>query len=219
VTARGLQQYPAYRGKCPPNPQRLSVSSSHFFASTPKDARSASALILRDAMTIRVDSVEYKCWHEVGHATVCLHLGGDVDCIEFLDGDARGYARARCVVTPEIERSVACGGFAAEFYLLNNGYAERAPDDERDISQIVFDNATIDCLDFWGRDVGSYEGFTEAETREFVNPAIGSDGYGGVVPIFKQYFLRMQVLVRELCEARRAEGTRVKELLRPAIHR
>lgn len=45
-------------------------------------------------MKIRVDSVEYKCWHEVGHATVCLHLGGDVDFIEFLDGDARGYARA-----------------------------------------------------------------------------------------------------------------------------
>lgn len=55
-------------------------------------------------MKIRVDSDEYKCWHEVGHATVCLHLGGDVDFIEFLVGDARGHARARCVVIPEIER-------------------------------------------------------------------------------------------------------------------
>ena len=63
---------------------------------------------------LSVDSVEYKCWHEVGHATVCLHLGGDVDFIELLDGDARGHARAT-------ERSVACGGFAAEFYLLNSG--------------------------------------------------------------------------------------------------
>jgi hypothetical protein len=68
-------------------------------------------------MTVRVDSVEYKCWHEVGHATVCLHLGGDIDFLELLEGDPRGQARARCLVTPGIERTVACGGFAAEFYL------------------------------------------------------------------------------------------------------
>ncbi|MBS1994687.1 MAG: hypothetical protein JSS86_00195 [Cyanobacteria bacterium SZAS LIN-2] len=165
-------------------------------------------------MTIRVDSVEYKCWHEVGHATVCLHLGGGVDFIELLDGDARGHARARCVVTTEIAKTVACSGFAAEFYLLNNGYAERGRDDERDISQIVFHNATSDREDFWGRKIGRDEAFTEAEDREFMNHAIGSHGLGGVVPIFKQYHSGMQLLVRELCEARRVEGTRVAELLR-----
>ena len=164
-------------------------------------------------MKIIVDSVEYKCWHEAGHATVCLHLGGDVDCIEFLDGDARGYARARCVVASEIERSVACGGFAAEIYLIRNGYAELAQDDKRDINQIVFHNATIDCLDFLGREVKSYDGFTEAERREFLNHAIGSDGCGGVLSIFNQYFVGMQELVRELHQAKRVEGRRVKELL------
>jgi len=163
---------------------------------------------------IRVDSDEYRCWHEVGHATVCLHLGGDVDFIEFLDGDARGHARARCVVTPEIERSVACGGFAAEFYLLNNGYAERGHDDERNISHIVFHNATSDREDFWGRKLGRDEAFTEAEDKQFMNHAIGS-----VVPIFNQYFSGMQALVRELCDARRVEGRRVKELLRLGIFR
>lgn len=188
------------------------------FALTPKEARSASALIL-NAMTIRVDSVEYKCWHEVGHATVCLHLGGDVEFIELLDGDPRGHARARCVVTSEIERSVACGGFAAEFYLLNNGHAEKGRDDERDINRIVFHNATNDREDFWGRKIGSDEVFTEAEDREFMNHAIGSDGLGGLVPIFRHYFSRMQALVRELCEARRVEGRRVKELLRLGIPR
>jgi len=165
-------------------------------------------------MKIRVDSVEYKCWHEVGHATVCLHLGGDVDFIEFLDGDARGYARARCVVTSEIERSVACGGFAAEFYLLDKGYAERGRDDERDISQIVFHNATNDREDFGGRKLGKDEVFTEAEDREFMNHAIGS-----VVPIFNLYLPGMRELVRELCDARRVEGKRVKELLRLGIPR
>lgn len=165
-------------------------------------------------MKIRVDSVEYKCWHEVGHATVCLHLGGDVDFIEFLDGDVRGHARARCLVTSGIERSVACGGFAAEFYLLNYGYAEGDRDDERDISQIVFHNATGDREEFWARKLGRDEAFTKAEDEAFMHHAIGS-----VVPIFNQYFSRMQELVRELCDARRVQGRRVKELLRIGIPR
>lgn len=171
-------------------------------------------------MKIRVDSVEYKCWHEVGHATVCLHLGGDVEFIEFLDGDARGHARTRCVVTSsEIERTVACGGFAAEFYLLRNGYAERGDDDDRDINRIVFHNATNDREDFWGRKLGRDEEFTKEEDETFMHHAIGSDGYGGVVPIFNQYFSGMQELVRELCDARRVEGRRVKELLQIGIPR
>lgn len=170
-------------------------------------------------MKILVDSVEYRSWHEVGHAAVCLHLGGDVRLLEFLDGDLRGYARARCVVTAEIERSVACGGFAAEFFLLNNGYAERGEEDERDVSRIVFHNATNDREDFWGRELGRDEEFTEAEDTEFMHHAIGPDGHGGVVPIFNRYFLRMQELVRELCDARRLEGRRVKELLRVGFPR
>lgn len=169
-------------------------------------------------MKIIVDSDEYKCWHEVGHATVCLHLGGDVEFIEFLDGDVRGYARARCIDTPDIERSVACGGFAAEFFLLKNGHAVQAPDDTRDINQVVRNNASMDAHAFWEREYSS-EGFTEAETREFMNHALGPDGNGGVVPIFNQYFSGMQELVRELRNARRVEGRRVKELLQIGIDR
>lgn len=169
-------------------------------------------------MKIRIDSDEYRCWHEVGHATVCLHLGGDVDFIELLDGDARGHARTRCVIiSSEIEKAVACGGFAAEFYLLKNGYAERGCNDERDISMIVFHNATNDREDFWGRRLGTDEAFTAEEDKTFMHHAIGSDGYGGVVPIFNLYLPGMQELVRELCDARRVEGRRVKELLRIGI--
>jgi hypothetical protein len=165
-------------------------------------------------MKIRVDSVEYKCWHEVGHATVCLHLGGDVNLIELLDGDARGHARARCVVTPEIERSVACAGFAAEFYLIDNDYAEQGGDDERNISQVVFHNATNDREDFWGRQLCRDEAFTEEEDRVFMKHAIES-----VVPIFNLYLPGMRELARELFEVRRVEGSRVKELLRLGIPR
>jgi hypothetical protein len=161
-------------------------------------------------MKILVDSVEYKCWHEVGHATICLYLGGQVDFIEFLEGDGRGHARTRCVVTPETDRSVACGGFAAEFYLLDKGYAEQGRDDARDISQIVFHNSTGDREDFWGRKLGEDETFSKAEDEQFMNHAIGY-----VAPIFSRYFPGMQELVRELCDARRVEGRRVWELLHP----
>jgi hypothetical protein len=167
-------------------------------------------------MKIFVDSVEYKCWHEVGHAAVCLHLGGDVEFIEILD-DTVVHARARCVVLPEHHRSVACGGFAAEFYLLNNGYAEQAPDDTRDINRIVFNNASGDGHAFWGREY-SGEGFTEVETREFMNHAIGADGHGGLVPILHSYFSPMQQVVRELYSARKIDGRRVKELLRLGVN-
>jgi len=143
-----------------------------------------------------------------------LHLGGDVEFIEFLVNDPRGHARARCIAKPGTERSVACAGYAAELYLFKNGHVEPTLDDERVIRQICLGNATTDGLDFWGRDVAMYDGFTAAETDEFVKHAVGSDGYGGVVPIISQHFSVMQELVRELRDARRVEGKLVKELLR-----
>jgi hypothetical protein len=165
-------------------------------------------------MKIRVDSDEYKCWHEAGHAIVCLHLGGHVEFIEFLVSDARGHARTRCVFTSEMmEKIVAYGGFAAEVYLLKKELAEKAPDDDRDINRIPFHNATHDLEDFWGRKLGVDEEFSVAERTEFMHRAIGPDGWGGVVPIFEQYFSGMQDLVRELLVARRVEGKRVEELL------
>ena len=63
-------------------------------------------------MKIGVNSDEFRAWHEVGHATVCLHLGGGLDGIEFLEGDSRGFAVAHCCeVMPDMERSVACRVF------------------------------------------------------------------------------------------------------------
>lgn len=103
-------------------------------------------------MKVYVDSVEYKCCHKVGYATACLHLGGDVEFIELLDGHACGHARTRCTVSREGERSVACAGFATEFYLLNKGHAQKKHDGERGISQIAFHNVTADREDFWGTD-------------------------------------------------------------------
>lgn len=160
-------------------------------------------------MKILDDSVEYKCWHEVGHAAVCLHLGGDVDFIQFLDGHTRGHARTRCMVTPGNERSVACGGFAAEFYLLDKGYAAQEAHDERDISQVVFHNATGDREDFWRRRLGKDEVFSETEDRSFMHHALGV-----ALPIINQHFSRMQEVVQQLHLSREISGRQVRELLR-----
>lgn len=162
-------------------------------------------------MKIIVDSAEYRSWHELGHAAVCLHLGGDVDLIEFLDDDPRGHARTRCVVMPEIENSVACGGFAAEFLLLKRGYAQLGADDTRNISQVVFHNASADREDFWGRKLLEGECFTTSEDEAFMNHAIKV-----AAPILELYFSQLQELAHELTQARRVDGWRMKEVLRAA---
>jgi hypothetical protein len=158
-------------------------------------------------MKIQVNSDEFKAWHEVGHATVCLHLGGDVESIEFLEKDARGFAVAHCCnVMPEMERSVACGGFAAEFYLLDAGYAEWS--DVQETSAIVFGNAWMDRQDFAGRVVTQDNDFTNDENKEFMDHAIHV-----AATILNQYFSRMQNVVSEFLVARKINGARVKELL------
>lgn len=158
-------------------------------------------------MKIIVNSDEFRAWHEVGHATVCLHLGGGLDGIEFLEGDARGFAVAHCCdVTPAMERSVACGGFAAEFYLLQGGYVDWV--DLREISTIVFSNAWSDRQNFAERTVTEDNDFTKEEDEEFMRHAIRF-----VAPILELYFPRMQNVVSELLTARRIDGARVKELL------
>lgn len=164
-------------------------------------------------MKIRVNSDEFKAWHEVGHATVCLHLGGALDGIKFLKGDARGFAVAHgCDVTPDMERSVACGGFAAEFYLLKAGYVDWV--DLNEISEILFSNAWQDRKAFAGRTVTEDDDFTREENEEFMRHATQV-----VAPIFSLYFSRMQDVVNELLGVRQIDGARVKELLQIDITR
>jgi hypothetical protein len=157
-------------------------------------------------MTIKIDSQEYQCWHEVGHATICLLLGGDVEFIELMGEDSRGLARARCETTPAIRKSVACGGFAIEYCLFRQGYLEDVA--EREMTQIIFRNATIDREMYGGRNVGADDEFTEEEDQAFMAHATGD-----VAPRFAGYLPRMQRVVRELLLHRKLDGKRVKELL------
>jgi len=168
---------------------------------------------------IRFNSDEFKAWHEVGHATVCLHLGGDLDRIEFLDGVAQGFAVARgCYVMPETEKSVACGGFAAEFYLLNAGYVDgvdlNTQNGVEDVSNHVFSNAWRDLQDFIGRSITEDNDFTKEEKEKFMNYAIEHAS-----PILDMYFEKMKLVVSELLVERAIDGKRVRELLQISITR
>jgi hypothetical protein len=170
-------------------------------------------------MKIPINSDEFKAWHEVGHATVCLHLGGDVDAIEFLQGDARGFAVARgCEVTPGNERHVACGGFAAEYYLLQSGYVQdidvNDPHAVAKVSADVFGNAWSDRQAFARRVVTQDNDFSCREDEEFMWHPINH-----VAPIIKQHFERMNSLVKELLAARRVEGGRIREVLQIGVPR
>jgi hypothetical protein len=167
---------------------------------------------------IRIDSDEFKAWHEVGHATVCLHFGGNLDGIEFLEGDARGFAVTRgCAVIPDKEQNVACGGFAAEFYLLRIGCVDAGnlndPSVVTKVSALVFSNAWSDRQAFAGRTVTEDNDFTKEEDEEFMHYAIER-----VCPIFDLYFAKMQLVVRELLAERKIDGTRVKEILQIGLH-
>jgi len=113
---------------------------------------------------------------------------------------------------PDKERSVACGGFAAEFYLLQAGYVDWV--DLQEISAVVFSNAWRDRQDFAGRTVTEDNDFTKEENEEFMRHATQV-----VAPIFKLYFSRMQNVVSELLAARKIDGARVKELLQLGIPR
>ncbi|MBE4404009.1 hypothetical protein HJ027_22850 [Vibrio parahaemolyticus] len=154
---------------------------------------------------IHVNSKEYQCWHEIGHAFTCIHYGGDVEFVEFInDSESRGLARARCHTNEDIRHLVACGGFAAEFFLLRAGRLGSV--DERWITQELFKNATIDRESFFRKPSGS--DFSKEEDTQFMNVAVYT-----VKPELEQYESKFQVAVGELLANDRIEGNRLKEIM------
>ena len=160
-------------------------------------------------MTIVVDSIEYKCWHEVGHAAVCHHLGDDVELIELLNNHDRGHAPTRSVVLPENHLTVAAAGMAAEVLLFRSGWAQMAIIDIRDHQQVIWHNAWADREDFRGRRLGPDEEFSEQENAAFAYHALNI-----ALPIFDHYLAGMRAVVAELKVLRKVEGHRVRQLLR-----
>jgi len=160
---------------------------------------------------IEINSLEYQCWHEVGHATVCLHLGGDVKFIELPDDEpSGGLAFAQCFAAADICPSVLCGGFAAEFFLLRKGCLSQV--DENEITQIMLRHATKDREMFCGRTLSDNEEFTKEDDEAFMNHAVSE-----VAPIFNWYFQNMRQVVGELVVAKKLDGKRIREVFFPRL--
>lgn len=156
-------------------------------------------------MQIEVNGREYQCWHELGHAAACLEWGGDVEFVELLDEEhATGQARARCASTVDGRPKALCGGFAMEYVLLRAGRLAHV--DEREITQILFRNATIDREMFWHKTPGA--DISKEEDEEFMRVAINE-----VAPVLKASVSRLQVLVDELLSNQRVSGDRIREVL------
>lgn len=156
-------------------------------------------------MTLDINGREYQCWHELGHAIACLSWGGQVEFVQLLNEEhSVGQAFARCTPTVIGRPMALCGGFAMEFALLRSG--RLAIVDEREMTQVLFRNATIDREMYWRKPSGA--DFTEEEDRDFMNMAINV-----VSPVLIQFFPRAQILVDELLETERISGERIKEVL------
>ncbi len=113
---------------------------------------------------------------------------------------------------PGKERSVACGGFAAEFYLLRAGFIDGVnlndPSEVSRVSADVFSNTWRDQQTFFDRRVTQDNDFTKEEKEEFMHYAIEH-----VAPILNLHFAKMQIVVGELLAKRKIDGVRVKEIL------
>lgn len=153
---------------------------------------------------MEVNDLEYQCWHELGHAFTCIELGGDVECVEFLEDHEVGRARARCTTNQYIRQRVACGGFAAELVLYRDG--DLGPQDEKSMTQILFINATIDRTMYHSLDPDSE--LTKAQDCEFMNCA-----HEEVAPIIRHFKNEIAIAVAELEESKTISGERIKQLM------
>jgi hypothetical protein len=154
---------------------------------------------------IEINGFEYQCWHEVGHAVTCLHLGGEVEFIEFLDDENhKGLARSRCETTPQVRPYVLCGGFATEYVLSELRLLEEI--DEKEFTQVIFKNASIDREMFFGK-TGN-DDFTKDEDIIFMNFSINN-----VTPIIIKHLPKMRKIVELLQDNKKIDGTTIKKIL------
>lgn len=156
-------------------------------------------------MHIILNSEEYQAWHEIGHATVCILKGGDVELVEFIEDSTHfASARASCYVTDDIRKYIACGGFATECLLLQEnllGYVDSSV-----FTKSIFENSSLDKCSFFKVTKGSQ--FSREETKEFMDFATNN-----VLPLIKDYVDKMRSIVALLIETRKVDGAIIKSIL------
>lgn len=156
-------------------------------------------------MMIDINGREYQCWRELGYAIACLSWGGEVQFVQLLsEGHSVGLAFARCAPTVYGRPMALCGGFAMEFALLRSG--RLAVVDEREMTQVLFRNATIDRVMYWRKPPGAV--FSEDEDQEFMTLATNV-----VAPVLIRFLPLVQILVDQLLETQKVSGEKIKEVL------
>ena len=68
---------------------------------------------------MKINDIEYQCWHEVGHAIACMLQQGEVVSIELSNNQNNPYlAKASCKTpTRDMKLATSAGGFAIEYAL------------------------------------------------------------------------------------------------------
>ncbi len=142
--------------------------------------------------SIDINNREYECWHEAGHAVVCLYYGGKVELMEIIkDQEHFGRARARCETTDDSRQYISCGGFASEYLLYISGMLNIS---EKHFVKNALANAYQDKIQFFGRDFEQENGCWPREMdEEFRDFSIFK-----VAPILKNRVSMLEELARTL---------------------
>lgn len=130
---------------------------------------------------IILNSPEYACFHEAGHAEVALRVGARVLEMELFREQPRSYGRTQIKKTEdrhiEQRRLIALGGFAAEFLLYSAGRLvneDGTSPTESEFIQYAYRNVALDFVAFWGTDNPTLLNKSQKEMDfEFMNYAVG----------------------------------------------
>jgi hypothetical protein len=157
-------------------------------------------------MPIDIKSREYECWHEAGHAVVCILSGGKVEVMEIIkDEDHFGRARARCETTDDSRPYIACGGFAAEYQLYKLGKLNVS---ESEFVQSALVNAFPDKTKFFGADYEQGNGCWPSEMDvQFRNFSISK-----VAPLLNNNFALLKELAETLLEKEYLAEEQINEI-------
>lgn len=185
------QKLPLVNGsRLPKSDARLlaDLKPSHY----QKEAESMSGILrnhqprisqgnLKMLHNIIVNSPEYACFHEAGHAETALRVGARVSEMELYIEQPRSYGRTRVEKKQdryiEQSRRIALGGFAAEYILYRAGRIVNEDGTSMSESQFIqyaYGNAAQDFAAFWATFNLPHLNKTQKELDEqFMSFAIG----------------------------------------------
>lgn len=163
---------------------------------------------------IEINSHDYICWHEAGHIVAAIEVGAIVkrvvvtpDQVEnsekgiFVKGSQQHvsveYSEA-AEIRAEQRKYVACGGWAAEYFLYKNKLilnSGNTPLNEKEFIEKSNENCRLDKLVFMGEDQSEGGTWPEQFDRDFMDFGIGE-----VYPILVECTAQLHGLWKEITQ-------------------